>query len=315
MEQLLTDNVWEQIGEFLDPNLRKRAAIAYVSSERYLDFSKGDVLVCDASDQAIGCGETSASVLKRFWEQGVELYSLPNLHAKVVVFGDQDYVLVGSANLSVSSAESLRELVLLSDASQIISQAVAFIHILKRSAIPIDAGFISRISEIKVKRALAPKTGRKPLRKLGHRKWIVSVKELRDSAFRDESGYVDKAFDELESDVSGRVPEGDIYVGWLRFTGRSRFRREATEGDIAIVIFKYLGGNIEVFRPTPILLRQDQDRWTRFYYELPPDTGVFDWESVKEGLDKLGLAHITENSVRELKVEEFAAVEELLGSG
>ena len=144
MEQLLTDNVWEQIREFLDPNLRKRAAIAYVSSEKYLSFSRGDVLICDASDQAIGCGETSASVLGHFWEHGAELYSLPNLHAKVVVFGDQEYVLVGSANLSASSAESLRELVLLTDAAQIISQAIAFIHILKRSATPIDDRFISR---------------------------------------------------------------------------------------------------------------------------------------------------------------------------
>lgn len=315
MEQLLTDNVWEQIGEFLDPTLRKRAAIAYVSSERYLDFGEGDVLICDASDQAIGCGETSASVLRRFWEQGAALYSLPNLHAKVVVFGDQEYVLVGSANLSVSSAESLRELVLLCDASQIISQAIAFIHILKRTATPIDGRFISRISEIEVRRAPVSKTRRQSLRRLGNRKWIVAVRGLRESAFSDESEYVDKAFDELEGDDSGRVPEGDVYVGWLRFTGKSRFRREATEGDIVIVIFKNLEGKIEVFRPTPILLRQDQDHWTRFYHELPPDTGVFDWGSVKEELDKLGLTHITKNSIRELKAEEFAAIEGLLWSG
>src|ERR1044072_5576617 len=101
MEKIITNKVWTQVTRLLDKRENKIAAIAYVSKGTPLSFGDGDVLVCDASDQAIKTGETDAAILKRFLIDGAELYSCPNLHAKILISGDS--VVIGSANLSASS--------------------------------------------------------------------------------------------------------------------------------------------------------------------------------------------------------------------
>src|SRR5688572_22041220 len=76
----------------------RKAAVAYVTSDQYVEFKEDDLLVVDASDMAIACGETDREVLTRAFSRGVRLYSLPDLHAKLFVFDDT--AVIGSANLS-----------------------------------------------------------------------------------------------------------------------------------------------------------------------------------------------------------------------
>ncbi len=127
---------------------RKIAALAYVSTPKYLSFGKGDILVCDASDQAIKSGETSAVVLARFYKKGAEIYSCPNLHAKVMVLGRN--VLIGSCNLSESSAQVLRELAVITSDTSTRSQALAYIHSIKDTSSLVNEAFLERISKIPV---------------------------------------------------------------------------------------------------------------------------------------------------------------------
>lgn len=88
MDQVLTDNIWKQIAAKIRNEKRRLAAIAYVSNPNHLRLKKDDVLVCDASDQVIRTGETSATALRKFHKAGVRLYNCPNLHAKVVIFNN-----------------------------------------------------------------------------------------------------------------------------------------------------------------------------------------------------------------------------------
>src|SRR6266576_3458871 len=98
MQKIISNNLWGEIQRLALKSKTKRAAIAYVTTDKYLKFGKGDVLVVDASDAAIACGETSAAVLKQAYKRGAELYSSDRLHAKFILL---DHVaVVGSANLS-----------------------------------------------------------------------------------------------------------------------------------------------------------------------------------------------------------------------
>ena len=49
MDIILTGNVWKQIVNRAKGAKRRLAAVAYVSSGKYLKFTRGDILICDAS--------------------------------------------------------------------------------------------------------------------------------------------------------------------------------------------------------------------------------------------------------------------------
>ena len=146
MDRIITNNVWRQVATLIGKEANKLAAIAYVSKGTPLSFSKGDTLVCDASDHAIKTGETDAETLKRFFRAGAKLFSCSNLHAKLLV--SSDIAVIGSANLSASAENLLVEASLISRRSQTRSQAAALIHNIIKASVPIDESFLDRISSI-----------------------------------------------------------------------------------------------------------------------------------------------------------------------
>ena len=307
MDTILTDNIWQQVKSIVRKEKRKAAAIAYVSTNNFIRFKQGDTLVCDASDQAIGTGETSAAVLREFFNAGAELYSCQNLHAKVLVFGKN--VLIGSSNLSQSSADSLRELALLTTRSQIISQASAFIHRLKENSIPINKTFIERISKIKVIRQGPTRRKRtnKPLI-FGNRTWLFRVYLVDSERYKEEEKYVKKA----EKIVKKQHTDLKNEISWVRWTGKSRLRQLAREGDTIIVMHSASRGKqITISAPTPILKRQDQDHWTRFYYELPAKSNEMSWTEFSRNLKRFGIRQIKKNSARELNKRDTGIIDSI----
>lgn len=110
------------------------AVIAYVSTDSLVRFKKDDVLVVDASEPCVRAGQTSASVLHRAVRSGAEVYSLPGIHAKVLVCDDT--AIVGSANLSAAAAEPLREAGLISNDPAIVKQARDLVRTLSLRAAP-----------------------------------------------------------------------------------------------------------------------------------------------------------------------------------
>jgi hypothetical protein len=79
MDKLLSDNLWPTIKRLAKKSSAKRAAVAYVTSEEYVKFGDGDVLITDASDQAIASGQTNAKLLARAHRRRAQLFSLPAL--------------------------------------------------------------------------------------------------------------------------------------------------------------------------------------------------------------------------------------------
>jgi hypothetical protein len=281
--------------------------VAYVSTDEHLKFKRDDVLICDASDRAIRTRETSARVLQSLFRKGVEVRSRPDLHAKVAVFGP--HALVGSCNLSATSAEDLTELALLTDRKQVVAQATAFIHGLREASEEIDDDFLRRI--LKIKLLPAPRRRRKRRNhatRFGNKVWLVSVRELAEDSFPKEQPLVEKG----QKKAQGLVADKDSTVSWIRWAAKSRFRTVARPGDIVVQIWKSLSGKrTTVFAPCPVVLRQDVAHWTRFYVAEPEDCQKLSWERFRQEAKKRGLSRISKDSVRELNPREVLLVEGL----
>ncbi len=109
----ISQNIWPRITKAVrDSRQRCAVAVAYFGEDgrRQLPLPKGSRLVVDASERAVASGQTCPADLLKLVENGVAVYSVPNLHAKVFVLGQTAYI--GSINVSRNSATKLIETVI-----------------------------------------------------------------------------------------------------------------------------------------------------------------------------------------------------------
>jgi hypothetical protein len=266
MRRFVSENLWPALSS-LARNAVKRAAIAYVSSDQHVKFGDGDTLICDASPAAIGSGQTSATVLARAIDRGAEVYCVPGLHAKVMLLNGT--AIIGSANAS-SSSTRLIEAAWITDEPKAAAMAQSFIRQLATPSARLNRAKVTRLLKIPVVRrgfpqARPPKSVVTKLRKL--RTWIVGVRELaRDPP---EQTLADARADRLTDTLSNRRNA----VEWLRWTGVSRFRKEAKRDDLIIQLWRPNGGKLPslVYRPMSIHDRVEFESATYFFYELSPN--------------------------------------------
>lgn len=139
-------DVWPRIAEECKVKGPIRAAIAYVGVDApsLLPLRRGDVLIVNASDATLATGGTHPDALQAFVDRGVQVFSHPNLHAKVVVTSAA--VIVGSANASKHSC-SLFEAVSVNSDPTMIKEARTSLDALK-GLDAVDDAFISRARTI-----------------------------------------------------------------------------------------------------------------------------------------------------------------------
>lgn len=297
MKTLLSDDLWAELSQQSANHKRIRAAISYVTA-RHLDFRQGDLLICDASDDAIKGGLTSASVLRAFFDQGAELYSFDGLHSKVAVI--DNHSLIGSANLSENAGVGTCEASLFTDDSQIAGLVQGFIENVKSESIQVTEEFLQRIEALPVVRASGfSRQSKKKITVGESRVWFISTRQLSERITSAEESFELQGLEEAEKHV-----EKDGYeVRSIRWSGKSRFRSEAKPGDLVVEAYTEKRGTrkyVHVYQAAPILHRQDQDKWTRFYLEVSSDDTYYLWKDVKADLASLGVSNITPNSTREL---------------
>jgi len=152
------ESVWAAIGSLSENSSRKKAAVSYVTSDAILKFATDDLLVLDASDEAVRAGSTSAHVIQRALYRGASVVSIDNLHAKVMLFDST--TVVGSANISVRSAKTLMEAVVVSTDQAITDSASEWINGLAESGEQIDDSILQRLLEIENERPPIKRTYR-----------------------------------------------------------------------------------------------------------------------------------------------------------
>lgn len=304
MDRIITNNVWSQVKKLIGKQ-NKVAAIAYVSKGTPLSFRRGDTLICDASDNAIKTGETDAGMIKSFLQAGASVYSCPTLHAKLLVSGDM--AVVGSANLSASSENYLVEASLITTRTQIRSQVSALIYNIVKASTLIDGDFVTHICSLPVTRHFRPNARHKKsiTRDIGNRYWIVHTRLLETWP-----AYEDQYIEEGEGKARERTEDKHSDISWIRWVGKGRFRELAKPGDTLIEIMRR-GTRYTVMAPRPILFRQNQEKWARFYLELPSDLETISWTRFEKKLRQVGLHSIKKNSTRELRPTDIALMEVL----
>lgn len=149
MEKFITEDVWKEVNNLIsNSDKKKMISIAYVTSNN-LKLIKGDMLICDASDYSIRNGQTSVDVLQEYLSQGVEIYSLEQLHSKFLV--SEDFLIIGSANLSENSAKNLFESAVIMDSKVLIEEAILFFKKLINISENISTERIKELSEMPIK--------------------------------------------------------------------------------------------------------------------------------------------------------------------
>lgn len=146
-ERVISGDVWNSavVLEAARIASRRLYCIAYLTRDSVSLFRPGDLVICDASPKAVACGETDPRILEILLSREVGVFSCEALHAKCAVF--DDWVLLGSANMSESSALRLVELSVFQKDSHLSAQVQGFILGLIRSgeAKKLDAGTLGRL--------------------------------------------------------------------------------------------------------------------------------------------------------------------------
>lgn len=127
--ELLSDDAWPALKQAARTSKRPAdVSVAYFGkgASSLLKLPKGSRLVVDASERAVSSGQTSPADLLKLLKAGVDVYSVPNLHAKVYVFGRKAFI--GSANVSRNSSENLVEALLLTTDAEAVAQSKAFVR-------------------------------------------------------------------------------------------------------------------------------------------------------------------------------------------
>ena len=288
MNRLISHNLWPTISKLAKKSV-KRAAVAYVSSDDYIQFRDGDLLVCDASTKAIKSGQTSAVVLKKAYDRKAKLYNLPGLHSKIILLNE--LALIGSANASESSASNLIEAGLLTDQPTIVTAAQSFVNQMASQAKELNDRQLEKLLAIKVERN-GQRAGKARARfratARGYRTWIIGTTELVKDGPEDQE-VIEQAVESSQEKLSN--PRST--VEWVRWTGSSRFRKSCRKDDWLIQIWRPEGRKTPtwVYPPLPVLDRLDFDGATYFLYEEFPtaDSNAKRWGEFKKLAQRAGI--------------------------
>jgi hypothetical protein len=263
MEQFLTGDVWSEVNKLFTKQQNKIACIAYVTLDNLL-LKKGDILICDASTFAIKNAMTSAKKLNSYFKKGVKIYSNNTLHSKLIL--TESFLVVGSANLSKSSADDLTESSIVTNNDVLISQAKAFCHNLIEESNAITRVDIESLLEIKVLRRGFKPTGKSKTRnkKFGNLYWFISLFPIKERAYNKIKDRVEKT----TRVISKREKIDEDEIGFIKWRINTEFGKTAKEGDQ--VIIKYNNENktrSDIYPPSTILKKEIVDGFAYFYHD------------------------------------------------
>lgn len=265
MEQVLTGDIWKEVNDFFIKGQSKIACISYVTSNG-LNLSKGDTLVCDASEYEIRFGSTSATALEAYFKRGVTIYSNRNLHSKLVL--TESFLVIGSANLSHKSAKDLVEAAVVTDNDILLSQTKSFCHILieEEETFLLTREHISDLLKIKVvKQPFKPTAKSRTFKeRFGKRYWYVPLDSLSDRAYE----KIRVKTEGTKKEVATATKISKDYIGTIYWKGKTTFTSLAREGDQIMMNWRNENKTRRYIFPFSTILRIDKENdETMFYYD------------------------------------------------
>jgi hypothetical protein len=264
------------------------AAIAYLGwqAPQLLPLKKGDVLVVNASDAALLTHSTSPEALRAYVDDSVHVFSVPNLHAKVLVTATK--AVIGSANASTHSGE-LEETIAVTDEPAARKALLDFIRGLAATATPVDEQFLLAAEATWARgRSAGPPGagGARPdpgfLPRPPYRLYLADIELYEPSA--SEAAVFDTARRQARRAAG---PAGRYFIDSYRLgTGDEPFRR----GDVLVQVFEF-----------------DEERWV-----TPPVVVFSDPLPVPRGRSAIQLVR-GRNDLEERPAAEVAAAIRTVG--
>lgn len=272
MTRFVANDIWKVVEKKAKNPGRRRAAIAYVTRDLPLNLHNGDVLITDASKNAIASGQTSATLLRALFDRGVELFSYSGLHAKLIVIDNT--AIVSSANLSGHSIDgTLVEAGVVTDHPGTLSGALSFIEQLKHLSQKLTEKRIKTLELIPVVRNGGWPHGRsstkgRPNVARNSSSWIASIHEWT-TGFEDGD---EAEINEGLAQATELMADPRSEACWVCYNKKSRFAQHVLPGDTVVWLWRTKPSSKRpefVFRHSSILLSKVGKRHTWLYYEEP----------------------------------------------
>lgn len=304
MSLLLTGDIWKQSTKYLEKKEKLIAAIAYVT-QKTLPLKEGDILICDASKAAIETSETKASILRAYYERNVKIYSVPQLHAKLLL--STNVVIIGSANLSVNSAEHLIEAALVSYDGEAINQVEAFCFPFIADKYEITEERLMTLEAIVPKVRLPIRKGipKERNRKFDSNYWVINTKPDNSNKYDDE---IEENKELLAEEH--QVQLEDIYA--ITWNVKSTFKSDAKLGNTVVEVNKT--GNRTKVRAPLVIVRIDLKSDCKIFY-LKQSTNYNEkfWTEFEKSIKYLPLnRRIIKNRTRRLTSHDYHQILKVL---
>lgn len=139
---------WKRISAAIATTGPRAAAMPYlgVDGPRLLrGLRRGDLLVVNATNEAIASHSTSPADIAELMARGVTVKTSPRLHAKVAATAD--HAVIGSANASAHSQAS-DEAVIITDVKTLVREVRSYIDALAADATPIAEEYLQYLQQV-----------------------------------------------------------------------------------------------------------------------------------------------------------------------
>jgi hypothetical protein len=260
------------------------AAIAYFGSggATLLPLRRGHRLIVDMSMSTVRAGATNPAEIEKLIKRGVQAFTRPNLHAKLVIA--DGWAMSGSANVSKHSQQTLDEAAILSNDSAVVRRSREFIDRLCTE--PIRPEYLRECK----RRYRPPRFNGRHLKEDGlrhratHAKlWIVNLVEssIPDSELtRFERGEA-KAGKLLKDEMRSQLDS-------FHWPTKPKMATDMEKGDWIIQIVTYGDRAVVVDPPAQLLFIDNyvrdrtsgKRRWV-FHLELPGRGQTMDWSEFR----------------------------------
>jgi hypothetical protein len=308
--RLISETLWKEVAAVPREGLPTEAAISYYAKD-LLCLKKGDTLVCDASVSTISSGASSGPLLLALHKKGVKVYSQAALHAKVACIGRS--VLVGSANSSSNSENTLVEAAVLSQDRGLYAQVFSFVNQLAQPVALLNSDQLTELANIPVLQDQRPLKPSKP---------VVNVEGLSQAWWLSTGPRTEKLTNELAPQekkglrvAKKLAPDFDSSelepISWpIRFP----VAKNTKPGDRVIQAHaskKGDGSTCMVYAPAVIVhVEQGPTHVIIYLKSLHPEVDPLALDYV-EKVTKTFARKLTVKSARKLNDEEFSKIEDL----
>ena len=255
--EFLGSDIWSAIRtEAKQYQGKSFVAVAYfgTGASKRLPLKKGSILVVDATDKAVKSGQTNPSELKKLQDKGVRIFSSPNLHAKVFVFGEVAFV--GSTNVSENSEDVYSEASIRCEQISVVSQARQFVRSLAINEM--GPSRLEKLIKIYNSRKRSKEGAKKKKKQIGPRFFVVRL--TADEEDEDDREEIDAGKEIAKKLISSKRTHEVNY-----FWNRSKSNKYRSGDAVLQVVLNDSRKILHVLPPAEYLYTSRKQK-TRYYF-------------------------------------------------